>query len=137
MGVKWSWERTRKQRWIKVTLFRLIISDHIDYMKNVAGIDHVGLGGDYDGVPRFETIFCFVSLFCSVQLGSYSRRPPNLAKYTFNINNLLFLSLSIPLVTLPMEVRVRIRPGNIGKKSHSVDSTEISINFNFIFLYFI
>ena len=27
------------------------IVDHIDHIKNVAGIDHVGLGSDYDGVP--------------------------------------------------------------------------------------
>lgn len=28
------------------------ITDHIDHIKKVAGIDHVGLGSDYDGVPR-------------------------------------------------------------------------------------
>ncbi|MGI8848770.1 MAG: membrane dipeptidase [Pyrinomonadaceae bacterium] len=27
------------------------IVDHIDHMKNVAGIDYVGIGSDYDGVP--------------------------------------------------------------------------------------
>ncbi|MEQ1922168.1 MAG: dipeptidase [Pyrinomonadaceae bacterium] len=27
------------------------IVDHIDYIKNIAGIDHVGLGSDFDGVP--------------------------------------------------------------------------------------
>ncbi len=27
------------------------IVDHIDYIKKVAGIDHVGLGSDFDGVP--------------------------------------------------------------------------------------
>ena len=27
------------------------IVDHIDHIKNVAGIDHVGIGSDYDGVP--------------------------------------------------------------------------------------
>ena len=33
-------------------------SDHIDHIKNVASIDNVGLGGDYDGVPRcgFESL---------------------------------------------------------------------------------
>lgn len=29
-----------------------IIADHIDYIKNVSGVDHVGIGSDYDGVPR-------------------------------------------------------------------------------------
>lgn len=28
------------------------VADHIDHIKKVAGIDHVGLGSDYDGVPR-------------------------------------------------------------------------------------
>jgi membrane dipeptidase len=27
------------------------IVDHIDHIKQVAGIDHVGLGSDFDGVP--------------------------------------------------------------------------------------
>jgi membrane dipeptidase len=29
----------------------LRIVDHIDHIRNIAGIDHVGLGSDYDGVP--------------------------------------------------------------------------------------
>ncbi|KAJ7380535.1 hypothetical protein OS493_009001 [Desmophyllum pertusum] len=28
------------------------VADHIDYIKNTAGINHVGIGSDYDGVPR-------------------------------------------------------------------------------------
>jgi membrane dipeptidase len=28
-----------------------VIVDHIDHMKKVAGIDIVGIGSDYDGVP--------------------------------------------------------------------------------------
>ena len=28
-----------------------VIVDHIDHMVNVAGIDHVGLGSDFDGIP--------------------------------------------------------------------------------------
>jgi membrane dipeptidase len=31
------------------------IVDHIDYIKRVAGIDHVGLGSDFDGVPFLPT----------------------------------------------------------------------------------
>lgn len=27
------------------------VADHIDHIRKVAGIDHVGLGGDYDGLP--------------------------------------------------------------------------------------
>jgi len=28
------------------------VVDHIDHLVNVAGIDHVGIGSDFDGVPR-------------------------------------------------------------------------------------
>jgi membrane dipeptidase len=28
------------------------VADHVDYVRSVAGPDHVGLGGDYDGVDR-------------------------------------------------------------------------------------
>lgn len=31
------------------------IVDHIDHIKNVAGIEHIGLGSDYDGVPFLPT----------------------------------------------------------------------------------
>lgn len=31
------------------------IVDHIDHIKNIAGIDHVGLGSDFDGVPMLPT----------------------------------------------------------------------------------
>ncbi len=31
------------------------IVDHIDYIKKVAGIDHVGIGSDFDGVPMLPT----------------------------------------------------------------------------------
>lgn len=27
------------------------VADHLDHMREVAGIDHIGLGGDYDGTP--------------------------------------------------------------------------------------
>ncbi|MCW2871751.1 dipeptidase [Actinacidiphila oryziradicis] len=27
------------------------VADHLDHMRDVAGIDHIGIGGDFDGVP--------------------------------------------------------------------------------------
>lgn len=27
-------------------------SDHIDHVKNLVGVDYVGIGADYDGVPE-------------------------------------------------------------------------------------
>ena len=29
------------------------IADHVEHARDVAGIDHIGLGGDYDGTPSF------------------------------------------------------------------------------------
>ena len=29
------------------------VADHIDHVRDIAGVDHVGLGGDYDGCPDF------------------------------------------------------------------------------------
>jgi membrane dipeptidase len=26
------------------------VADHLDHMKNVAGVEHVGIGGDFDGI---------------------------------------------------------------------------------------
>jgi membrane dipeptidase len=45
-------ERIRKQVFagapeIKVTIAQ--VADHLDHIRKVAGVDHVGLGGDYDG----------------------------------------------------------------------------------------
>ncbi|MEX2435947.1 MAG: dipeptidase, partial [Balneolaceae bacterium] len=31
------------------------VADHIDHITNVAGIDHVGIGGDYDGIGSLPT----------------------------------------------------------------------------------
>ena len=33
------------------TFFKIII-DHIDYIKDLIGVDYVGIGADYDGVTR-------------------------------------------------------------------------------------
>ncbi len=31
----------------------ILVSDHIDYIRDVAGVDYVGIGADYDGVPTW------------------------------------------------------------------------------------
>jgi membrane dipeptidase len=33
------------------------VADHIEHIARVAGIDHVGLGSDFDGVPRLPEGF--------------------------------------------------------------------------------
>lgn len=36
-----------------LSVYLLIINatDHIDYIKQVAGVDYIGVGSDYDGIP--------------------------------------------------------------------------------------
>jgi len=43
-------EELKKNKQARGTLG--IVVDHIDHIVKVAGIDHVGIGADYDGVPR-------------------------------------------------------------------------------------
>ncbi len=39
------------------------VADHIEHIRDVAGIDHVGLGSDYDGIPTYVTGLEDVSTF--------------------------------------------------------------------------
>ena len=41
-----EWRKTHPEP--KATL--AMVADHIDHIRNVAGIDHIGLGGDFDGI---------------------------------------------------------------------------------------
>lgn len=47
-------EELEKANPIYIADYKRIV-DHIDHIKKVAGIDHVGLGSDYDGVPFLPT----------------------------------------------------------------------------------
>jgi membrane dipeptidase len=42
------------------------VADHIEHVRDVAGVDHVGLGGDYDGVERLPTGLEDVSCYPAV-----------------------------------------------------------------------
>lgn len=58
------------------------IADHIDHIRDVAGIDHIGLGGDYDGI-RFTPddladVSTYPVLFAELARRGYS--PADLAK---------------------------------------------------------
>lgn len=43
-----------------------LLADHVEHVARVAGIDHVGLGSDFDGVPwlpeGMEDVSCFPNL---------------------------------------------------------------------------
>jgi membrane dipeptidase len=46
------------------------VADHVDYVRSVAGVDHVGLGGDYDGVGQqpagLEDVSCYPALIAEL-----------------------------------------------------------------------
>ena len=39
------------------------VSDHIEHIRDRAGIDHVGIGGDYDGVDQSVYLLFHSKLF--------------------------------------------------------------------------
>jgi membrane dipeptidase len=53
---------------IKVTIAQ--VADHVDHVRKVAGVDHVGLGGDYDGNDAWpeglEDVSTYPNLFAEL-----------------------------------------------------------------------
>jgi len=54
----------------------LDVADHIDHIKKVAGIDHIGLGGDFDGITSvvvgLEDVSTYPQLFAELMRRGYS-----------------------------------------------------------------
>jgi membrane dipeptidase len=52
------------------------VADHIDYLRDTCGIEHVGIGGDYDGSPSMpeglEDVSCYPNLFAELLRRGYS-----------------------------------------------------------------
>ncbi len=53
------------------------MADHIDHIRAVAGIDHIGIGGDYDGMPTgpvgMEDVAGYPALFTELARRGYSQ----------------------------------------------------------------
>jgi membrane dipeptidase len=53
------------------------MADHIDHIRAVAGIDHIGIGGDYDGMPGgpagMEDVSGYPALFTELARRGYSQ----------------------------------------------------------------
>ena len=49
----------RKKAGASLSLYRLfylqsfLFADHVDYIRRVAGVDHIGVGSDFDGIPVY------------------------------------------------------------------------------------
>lgn len=52
------------------------VADHIDHIRDVAGIDHIGIGSDYDGMPPgpkgLEDVSCYPALLAELITRGYS-----------------------------------------------------------------
>jgi len=53
------------------------MADHIDHIREIAGIDHIGIGGDYDGMPSgpvgMEDVSGYPALFVELARRGYSQ----------------------------------------------------------------
>ncbi len=53
------------------------VADHIDHIRNVAGIDHIGIGGDFGGVPELpeglQDVSTYPALFTELARRGYSK----------------------------------------------------------------
>lgn len=53
------------------------MADHVDHIRKVAGIDHIGIGGDYDGIPGgpvgMEDVAGYPALFTELARRGYSQ----------------------------------------------------------------
>lgn len=61
------------------------VADHLDHMREVAGVDHIGIGGDYDGTAftptGLEDVAGYPNLVAELLRRGWSR--PDLAKLTW------------------------------------------------------
>ncbi|MCB5166302.1 dipeptidase [Streptomyces bambusae] len=61
------------------------VADHLDHMREVAGIDHIGIGGDYDGTAftpaGLDDVSGYPNLIAELLTRGWSR--PDLAKLTW------------------------------------------------------
>ena len=53
------------------------VADHIDHIRQIAGIDHIGLGGDFDGMPAgvdgLEDVSKYPALFAELARRGYTQ----------------------------------------------------------------
>jgi membrane dipeptidase len=81
------------------------VADHIDYIRKVAGIDHVGLGGDFDGITSvvqgLETVSTYPALLAELARRGYS--DDDIAKITSR--NILRVMRAAEAVAAKMKTR--------------------------------
>lgn len=67
-----AWRASNPRPWPTLSQ----VADHIDYVRDVAGIDHIGIGSDYDGMPPgpvgLEDVSTYPALFVELIRRGYS-----------------------------------------------------------------
>jgi len=67
-----KWWHSRPQSDVKIAQ----VADHIDHIRKVAGIDHIGIGSDFEGfedaVKGLEDVSCFPALFVELLKRGYT-----------------------------------------------------------------
>jgi membrane dipeptidase len=52
------------------------VADHIDYIRDLIGVEYIGIGGDYDGIPTLplglEDVTTYPDLFAELLLRGYT-----------------------------------------------------------------
>lgn len=52
------------------------VADHVDHIRDIAGVDHIGIGSDFDGSPHMpaglEDVSCYPALFAELASRGYS-----------------------------------------------------------------
>jgi membrane dipeptidase len=64
-----EWQRAHPEPEVRIS----DVADHIDYIRKMAGVDHVGLGSDFDGIPEAPTGLDGVDKYPAL-LGELARR---------------------------------------------------------------
>ena len=41
----------------------ILIKEHFNYAKKLIGVDHIGIGADFDGVLRLQRIFSYLFFY--------------------------------------------------------------------------
>ena len=72
--------RQARQEWVRANpqpkVMLTEVADHIDHVKKVAGVDHVGIGGDFDGIDDvivgLEDVSTYPTLFAELSRRGWS-----------------------------------------------------------------
>lgn len=61
-----AWDRSHPRPAVRIA----DVADHIDHIRRVAGVDHIGIGGDFDGIPEviegLEDVASYPRLFAEL-----------------------------------------------------------------------